>query len=104
MMLTLALQTDPDRVYARATAVFTPEEIAEGFACAVGMAIPTELSSRLKDDPRPILERFKELAPPHEPVSIQTWDVRRVGLTATAVVGTLALVAMAIASLFAGVR
>ena len=104
MMLTLALQTDADRVYERATAIFTPEEIAEAFACAVGMAIPTELTGRLKRDPRPILARFRELAPAHAPVSIQTWDVQRVALTAGAVLGSLVLAAMAIASLFAGVR
>ena len=104
MMLTLALQTDADRVYARATAYFTPDEIAEAFACAVGMAIPTELSGRLKRDPRPIMPRFVELAPAHAPVSIQTWDLRRIGLTLGAVVGALLLVAMAIDSLFAGLR
>jgi len=102
MMLTLALQTDPDRVYVRATAVFTPDEIAEAFACAVGMAVPTELSGRLKSDPRPLVARFKELAPPHAPVSIQTWDLRRVGYTVAAGLGCLVLLAMAIASLFAG--
>ncbi|MGZ8614112.1 MAG: phosphatase PAP2 family protein, partial [Actinomycetota bacterium] len=104
MMLTLALQTDPDRVYERATASFTPDEISEAFACAVGMAVPTELSGRLKQDPRPIMDRFKELAPPHEPVSIQTWDLQRIALTAGTVVGGLLLVAMAIDSLFAGLR
>jgi membrane-associated phospholipid phosphatase len=102
MMLTLALQTDADRVYGRATAFFSPDEIAEGLACAEGMAVPTELSARLKTDPRPVLDRLKELAPPHEPVSIQTWSIRRIGLTAAAVVGGLVLIAMAIASLFAG--
>ncbi len=102
MMLTLALQTDADRVYERATALFTPDEIAEAFACAVGMAVPTELSGRLKEDPRPIMERFRELAPPHQPVSIQTWDLQRIALTAVVVVGGLVLVAMAIDSLFAG--
>ena len=102
MMLTLALQTDADRVYERACAFFTPDEIAEAFACAVGMAVPTELSKRLKADPRPIVARFIELAPTRAPVSIQTWDVRRLALTAGAVVGSLVLVAMAIDSLFAG--
>jgi len=68
------------------------------------MAVPTELSGRLKRDPRPIASRFRALAPPHEPVSIQTWDVRRVGLTLGAAVGGLALLAMAIDSLFAGLR
>jgi membrane-associated phospholipid phosphatase len=104
MMLTLAVQSDPDRVYERATSVFAPEEIAEAFACAQGMAIPTELSRRLKDDPRPIMARFKELAPSHPPVSIQRWSLQRVGLAAGAVIGALILAAMAIDSLFAGLK
>lgn len=102
MILTLALQSDPDRVYERATAIFTPEEIAEGFACAVGMAIPTELSGRLKNDPRPLMSRFKELAPPHAAVSIQTWSVQRVALTVGALASVVVLSAMAVRSLFAG--
>jgi membrane-associated phospholipid phosphatase len=102
MMLTLALQSDPDRVYGRATNVFTPDEIAEAFACAVGMAIPTELSGRLKNDPRPIMTRFKELAPSHAPVSIQTWSVERIALTVGALVSVVVLTAMAVRSLFAG--
>lgn len=104
MMLTLALQSDPDRVYQRATAFFTPDEIAEAFACAEGMAIPTELSGRLKQDPRPILQRFKELAPAHAPVSIQRWSFQRIALTAAVVLGSLILLAMAIDSLFAGLK
>jgi membrane-associated phospholipid phosphatase len=104
MMLTLALQSDPGRVYARATDVFSPDEIAEAFASAQGMAVPTELSARLKADTRPILSTFVELAPPHPPVSIQRWSLRRIALTAGAVVGGLVLLAMAIDSLFAGLR
>jgi hypothetical protein len=41
MLLTLALRTDRERVYARATKVFAPEEIAEARASAVGLTIPT---------------------------------------------------------------
>lgn len=104
MMLTLALQTDPDRVYERATRSFTRDEIAEAFASAEGMAVPTELSRRLKEDPRPILSRFKELAPPHAPVSIQRWSIRRIALTVGAVVAGIILIAMAIDALFAGLR
>ncbi|HET9311394.1 MAG TPA: hypothetical protein VFP41_09270 [Actinomycetota bacterium] len=104
MMLTLALQTDPGRVYDRATNVFSPDEIAEAFASAQGMAVPTELSARLKADTRPILSTFVELAPAHPPVSIQRWSLRRIALTAGAVVGGLLLLAMAIDSLFAGLR
>jgi hypothetical protein len=50
------------------------------------------------------VSRFRALAPPHGPVSIQTWDVRRVGLTLGTAVGGLVLLAMAIDSLFAGLR
>ena len=55
-----------------------PIEIAEAFACAVGLAIPTQLQARLKADERPLLAGFKELAPPREPVSIQRWNARRI--------------------------
>jgi hypothetical protein len=104
MLTTLALQADPDRVYRRAVGPFTPEELSEAFASAVGLAIPTELRSRLKADPRPILPRFKELAPPHAPVSIQTWSARRLALTAIAVAGVLALAGLFVASLASGLR
>jgi membrane-associated phospholipid phosphatase len=104
MMMTLALQSDPDRVYARATSAFTPDDLGEAFASAVGLAIPTELQSRLKADPRPILDRFKELAPPHAKVSIQSWSARRIGLTAVAVIATVALAGLFVASLAAGLR
>jgi hypothetical protein len=102
MMLTLALSTDPDRVYGRATQVFSPEDVAEAIASAQGLAIPTQVSAKLKEDGRPILERFRELAPARPPVSIQVWSVRRVAITASAVVGTLALAAMFWASLKVG--
>src|SRR4029079_7928573 len=78
MMLTLALQSDPDQVYARAVLRFTPDEIAEAFASAVGLAIPTQLQGRLKTDRRPLMARFKELAPARDPVSIQRWSTNRI--------------------------
>jgi tRNA A-37 threonylcarbamoyl transferase component Bud32 len=59
MMLTLALQSDADTVYARAIRVFTPDEIAEGFASAVEAGDPTQLRARLKADERPLLARFR---------------------------------------------
>jgi hypothetical protein len=104
MMLTLALSSDPDRVYARAITVFSPDDVAEAFAAARGLAIPTQVSEKLKQDGRPILERFRELAPDRPPVSIQVWSVRRVVLTVTAVVGALALVAMVWATLAIGLE
>jgi hypothetical protein len=103
MLLTLALRTDADRVYARATKVFTPEEIAEACASAVGLTIPTELQAKMKADGRPLLERFRQLAPPRERISIQRWSAQRLLLTAGAAFGTLLLVGLFIDSLRAGV-
>jgi serine/threonine protein kinase len=102
MMLTLALQSDPDRVFARATRQFTPEEIAEAFAADVGLAIPTQVQQRLKEDPRPLMARFKELSPKHPPISIQRWSVRRVALPVMAVLAALVLLSMLIDSIMAG--
>ena len=103
MMMVLALRTDPERVYERATRVFTPDEIAEAFACSVGLTIPTELQARLKEDGRGILERFRELAPPRAPVSIQRWSVQRLVLTGVAVVGVLVAAGLFVDSLRAGI-
>ena len=104
MMLTLALQSDADRVYGRATRLFAPEEIAEAFAADVGLAIPTQVQERLKADSRPLMAQFKGLAPPHAPISIQRWSVRRVALVAVAVLVFLALAGMFVDSLVAGLK
>jgi tRNA A-37 threonylcarbamoyl transferase component Bud32 len=103
MMLTLALQTDPDRVYARATLAFTPDEIGEAFASAVGLAVPTQVQQRLKADPRPLVQRFKEQAPPYDTVSIQRWSARRLGLIAGSLVTVLVLAAMVVDVIRAGI-
>jgi hypothetical protein len=100
MMLVLALRSDPDRVYERALASFTPEEIGEAFAAAQGMAIPTELQRHLKEDERDLIGRFKELAPPHPKISIQRWSFRRLGLTAAALVGLVVTGAWAFMQFF----
>jgi tRNA A-37 threonylcarbamoyl transferase component Bud32 len=102
MMMTLALRSDPDRVYERATAIFSPDEIAEGFASTAGMTVPTELQAKLKVDGRPILERFRELAPERDPVSIQRWSGRRLALAAGAVAGALVAVGLFVDALRAG--
>jgi hypothetical protein len=102
MMLVLALRTDPERVYARATKVFTPDEIAEAFAAAVGLTIPTELQAKMKADGRPLLERFRQLAPARERISIQRWSAQRLLLTAVAAIGALVLVVLFLDSLRAG--
>jgi hypothetical protein len=102
MLLTLSLRTDPDRVYGRATRVFTPEEIAEGMAASQGPTIPSELAAKMKADGRPLLQRFRELGPASPAISIQRWSVQRLALMGIAVLGALALVALFVDSLRAG--
>jgi hypothetical protein len=102
MLLVLALRTEPERVYTRATTVFTPDEIAEACASAVGLTIPTELQAKMKADGRPLLERMRQLAPPRDRVSIQRWSAQRLLLTAAAAFGILLLVGLFVDSLRAG--
>jgi hypothetical protein len=102
MLLVLALRTDPERVYTRATTVFTPDEIAEACASAVGLTIPTELQAKMKADGRPLLERMRQLAPPRDRISIQRWSAQRLLLTAAAAFGILLLVGLFVDSLRAG--
>jgi hypothetical protein len=83
--------------------VFTPDEIAEAFACSVGLTIPTELQARLKEDGRGILERFRELAPPRERVSIQRWSFQRLVLTGIALIGVLVAAGLFVDSVRAGI-
>jgi membrane-associated phospholipid phosphatase len=92
MMLVLAVRTDPERVYRHALTYFTPDELAEALAATRGVASPTQLRAFLKRDPRDLLGRFRELAPPRRPIRLQRWETRRVLVTA----GMLAAAAAAI--------
>jgi len=89
MMLTLALQTDAERVYGRARAFFTEDELAEAFAATRGVAIPTQVRNELRADGRDLLSRFRSLAPERAPIAIQRWSLRRVGAIAGLAVLTL---------------
>jgi len=93
MMLVLAVRTDPDRVYRRALSYFTPAELAEAFAATRGPASPSQLRASMKKDPRDLLGTFRALAPPREPIPLQRWSVRRVGLA----LRILAVTALAVA-------
>jgi hypothetical protein len=78
MMLVLALRSDPELVYEKALAYFTPEELAEAFAATRGVASPSQLRASMKADGRGLLETFRGLAPSRKPIGIQRWSVRRV--------------------------
>src|SRR4029077_20095203 len=71
MMLVLAVRTDAERVYERALRFFTPDEIAEAFAAARGIASPTQLRTAMKEDGRNLLAQFRELAPPRRTIALQ---------------------------------
>ena len=89
MMLVLAVRTEPERVYQRALLLFTPDEIAEAFAATRGVASPSQLRTAMKHDGRDLVGRFRSLAPPHPPISLQRWGIRRVALAAVTVLLTL---------------
>ena len=97
MMLVLALRSDPEHVYEKALAYFTPEELAEAFAATRGVASPSQLRASMKTDGRGLLERFRELAPARKPIAIQRWSVRRVLL----IVATALLLFLTVLMVFA---
>ena len=82
MMLVLAIRTDPQKVYRRALAYFTPDELSEAFAATRGVASPTQLRAFMKDDPRDLLGEFRALAPPRSPITLQRWSIQRIALAA----------------------
>jgi serine/threonine-protein kinase RIO1 len=105
MMVVLALRTDADRVYQRALAFFTPDEIAEAFAATRSITIPSQSRALLKrqsKEGRDILERFRHLAPAREPISIQRWSVQRIALAAGVVFFALLGVGLLLDNLASG--
>jgi tRNA A-37 threonylcarbamoyl transferase component Bud32 len=94
MMLVLGLASDAETVYRIALRYFTPDEIAEAFAATRGVASPTQLRTMMKRDGRDLIAAFRRLAPPRDPIPIQRWSLRRIGLTLW--VTCLALIAIGI--------
>lgn len=106
MMLILALRTNPERVYQRALLQFAPEDIAEAFAATRSVTMPSQSRSSLalirKEQGVDLVEEFRALAPPAEPISIQRWSPRRIRLTLGAVAATLFLVALVVSEVLQG--
>jgi hypothetical protein len=83
MMLCLGLRSEPQRVYDRALRQFTAPDIGEAFAAARGLALPSQLRRALRDKGLDLHAEFIRLLPEApRPVSIQRWNLRRVGLWA----------------------
>jgi tRNA A-37 threonylcarbamoyl transferase component Bud32 len=99
MMLCLSLRSSPELVYERAKRQFSVAEITEAFAAARGLALPSQLRRMLKAQGRDLHAEFIRLLPaPPQPVSIQRWSLRRVGLWAAIVL------LVALASAYSAVR
>jgi len=100
MCLCLAVRTDARRVYEAALQYFTADDLAEGFAATKGLTVPTQLQSVLKADGRDLIGEFRGLAPARDPIPIQRWSVRRLGLLVGVVAGIVAVLAAASAVFF----
>jgi tRNA A-37 threonylcarbamoyl transferase component Bud32 len=99
MMLCLALRSSPELVYQRALRQFSVEEITEGFAAARGLALPSQLRRMLRAQGRDLHGEFIRLLPaPPQPVSIQRWSLRRVGLMAATAVLLLVAITFLVSS------
>ncbi len=99
MMLVLALGSTPELVYERALEHFTEDEIAEAFAASRGVTLPSQLRADVRRDGRALLARFRELAPERQPVAIQRWSLRRIGLTIWVGLIAAALVSILVSNL-----
>jgi tRNA A-37 threonylcarbamoyl transferase component Bud32 len=105
MMVVLALQADPERVYQRALRFFGPEEVAEAFAATRSVTIPSQSRGLLRKERkrgRDILARFQELAPHRRPIAIQRWSLQRIALTAAVLVSGLIALALVMTNLSSG--
>jgi hypothetical protein len=100
MCLCLASRTDARRVYEAALRYFTPDDVAEAFAATKGLTVPTQLQSVLKADGRDLIGEFRALAPARDPIPIQRWSVRRIGLAVLVLAGVVAVIAAGLAVFF----
>ncbi len=103
MMLILSLRLPTATVYELARMEFAAEDIAEAFAAAHGVTIPSELRRLLRAHKEKTgvdqVGAFRALAPPREPIHIQRWSTRRIGLAVGGGVAAAALSYIAFDSL-----
>ena len=98
MMIILGLRVGPEVVYERALRFFAPDDVAEAFAATRSVTVPSQSRSSLKVLKRAegldVIESFRSLAPPCEPIAIQRWNLRRVLLTGGAALGIAILTSL----------
>ena len=98
MMIILGLRHDPEHVYQEAMKFFSEDDIAEAFAATRGITIPSQSRSAHKEYVRDggpdLVETFRDMAPPSDPISVQRWSRRRILLTLAAVLGGLMFVGL----------
>jgi membrane-associated phospholipid phosphatase/tRNA A-37 threonylcarbamoyl transferase component Bud32 len=99
MMLVLGLYAEPRSVFERALLQFTPDDIAEAFAAVRGVASPTQLRSDMKKSGRDLVAEYRAMAPHRDPIAIQRWSVRRIGVTAITALMLLVALALALGNL-----
>ena len=99
MMLILALHSSPEHVLERAQLLFTDDELAEAFAVARGITLPSQLRRQLRDDSRSLLEDYRALLPETPQVKIQRWSWRRLLLTIGVALASAVVVAIVLGNL-----
>jgi tRNA A-37 threonylcarbamoyl transferase component Bud32 len=101
MMLCLGLRSNAQRVYERARLQFSVEEIAEGFAAARGLALPSQLRRALRAEGRDLHDEFLRRLPERpRPIKVQRWTPRRILIWVALVFGVV-LLGLNYAKLFA---
>jgi serine/threonine protein kinase len=99
MMLILALHSSPEHVLKRARLLFTDEELAEAFAVARGITLPSQLRRQLRNDSRSLVEDYRAMLPETPRVKIQRWSWRRLLLTTGVAVAVGLVIAIVLANL-----
>jgi tRNA A-37 threonylcarbamoyl transferase component Bud32/membrane-associated phospholipid phosphatase len=106
MMVILALRTNAELVYQRALLQFDSHDIAEAFAATRSVTLPSQSRSSLallkREKGIDIVDEFRRLAPPAEPIGIQRWSTRRIGLTVGAAFLAILLLTISISEITGG--
>jgi hypothetical protein len=106
MMVILGLRVGAPRVYQRALLQFAPQDISEAFAATRSVTLPSQSRSSLalfkKEQGIDLVEEFRRLAPPAEPISIQRWSPRRIWLTVGALLFGLMLIGQIVTEITGG--